>query len=129
MKQYKGVALMVLGLFVACGGASKPPAKSEVPDDLEREDIKEQTEDACERLRDCELISEGRIPFDDCVERGMYTVEDGTEACINAYYRFEMCVTDLGCDDLEELFKKKKKSATCRKLAGIVQKECNISVL
>jgi hypothetical protein len=129
MKQYKGVALVLLGLFVGCGGSSKPAASAEVPDDLDAEDVKDQTKDACERLRDCELISEGQIPFDECVERGLYTVEDGTKDCVKAYYRFEMCVEDLGCGDLEELFKKKSKDAPCRKLAGPVQKECNISVM
>jgi hypothetical protein len=129
MKQFKGVALVLLGLLVGCGGSSKPAERAEVPDDLEAEDVREQTRDACEQLRDCELISEGQIPFDECVERGLYTVEDGTKACVKAYYRFEMCVANLGCDDLEELFKKKSKSAPCRNLAAPVQKECNISVL
>jgi hypothetical protein len=129
MKQFRGVALVLVGLLVACGGSSQPPQSADVPDDLEAEDIKEQTEDACEQLRDCELISEGRIPFEECVERGLYTADDGSEACVNAYYRFEMCVADLGCDDLEELFRKKSKSASCRKLAATVKQECNISVL
>ena len=128
MKQSKAVALVLLGLLAGCGGYS-PPAESAVPDDLEAEDLEEQTQEACDQLRDCELVSEGRIPFEECVERGLYTIDGGTEACVNAYYRFEMCVADQGCDELEELFRKQSKSAPCRELAATVKKECNINVL
>jgi hypothetical protein len=121
--------LLLLGLLVGCGGSGEPansPDDEDVPD---AEDLREQTEEACELLRDCELIGEGKLAFDDCVARGLYTVEDATNDCVRVYYAFEACVADQDCSDLKKLFGKKPKRATCKKLADAVRKECNVNVL
>ena len=126
MRMARTTAVAWLGLAAACGGATQPAA---APDKLTAQDVTEQTETACRELRDCELIDPGDESFDDCVSRGMYTVETGTKSCVKAYYTFEGCVADLGCGDLEQLFKSTAPDAECRKLADNVQLECNVNVM
>jgi len=126
MRMNRTTALVGLGLAAACGGASQPAA---APESLSTEDVVKQTEAACHELQDCELIDPGQESFDDCVARGMYAVESGSKSCANAYYTFEECVADLGCGDLELLFKTKEPEAECRKLGQNVQLECNVNVM
>jgi hypothetical protein len=115
-----------LWLLLGCGGSGKPAA---APDNLTIRDIENQTEAACQELQGCDLIGEGAPALDDCVSRGLYTIESGTKSCAKAYWQFESCVADLGCGDLEALFKAPDESAECFQLANQVQQECNVNVL
>jgi hypothetical protein len=129
MRPLRRCLLVVLGLLVNCGGSGEPansPDDEDVPD---AEDLRDQTEEACEQLRDCDLVGEGQLAFDDCIARGLYTVEDASNECIRVYYAFEECVADQDCNDLKQLFGKKPKRANCKKLADAVRKACNVNVL
>ena len=91
--------------------------------------LESQTEEACENLRDVDLIDDNQEALDDCVSRGLYTVEVGTSACVQSYLAFEACIADLGCGDLEELYGSGDDKMECRAEARAVQQECNVNVL
>jgi len=125
VRRYALVAL--LGLIVGCGGAGKR-ASSVEGKDLTMDDLEAITHDACKEIRSCDLIDDTDDALAECMDRGLYTVDNGTQACVKAYYLFEACVAEAGCSDIERLYKSSDKDVECRSEGKNVEKKCNVNV-
>jgi hypothetical protein len=117
----------MLGLVVGCGGSGKGASAVEGKN-LTLEDLEAITHDACKEIRSCDLIDDTDDALAECVELGLYTVDGGTQDCVKAYYVFEACVADLGCGDVEPLYKSTDQDVECRTQGKDVEKKCNKNV-
>jgi hypothetical protein len=127
MSVRRHTVLALLGLAVGCGGSGKG-ASSVDAENLTLEDVVAQTQEACEQIRSCDLINDTDEAQADCQELGLNAVDNGTRACVQAYYVYESCVADAGCSDLEGLFKSSDQDAECRSMGNAVEKKCNVNV-
>ncbi len=128
MRVRRHTLLALLGLVVGCGGSGKGASSAADGKDLTIDDLQTQTRSACKEIRSCDLIDDTDDALAECIERGLYTVDGGTKACVRAYYVFEGCVADAGCGDLEQLFNSSDQDVECRPEGKDVEKKCNVNV-